>query len=60
MIQAGFENGIQDENNFQTQEIDFQNGADEDDAFKHWVQIIPLYFVQYRYTIQIQKLVTNF
>ena len=24
--------GIEDENNFRTQEIDFQNGADEDDA----------------------------
>ena len=34
MIQAEFENGIEDENenNFQMQEIDFQNGADEDDA----------------------------
>ena len=32
MIQAEFENGIKDENNFQIQEIDFQNGADEDDA----------------------------
>ena len=32
MIQAEFENGIEDENNFQIQEIDFQNGADEDDA----------------------------
>jgi len=30
--QAEFENGIEDENNFQTQEIDFQDGADEDDA----------------------------
>jgi hypothetical protein len=29
MIQAEFENGIEDENNFQ---IDFQNGIDEDDA----------------------------
>ena len=27
-----FENGIEDENNFQIQEIDFQNGIDEDDA----------------------------
>ena len=32
MIQAEFENGIEDESNFQIQEIDFQNGADEDDA----------------------------
>ena len=34
MIQAEFENGIEDENNFQiqVQEIDFQNGIDEDDA----------------------------
>jgi hypothetical protein len=36
MIQAEFENGIEDENNFQIQiqiqKIDFQNGADEDDA----------------------------
>ena len=32
MIQAEFENGIEDENNFQIQEIDFQNGIDEDDA----------------------------
>ena len=24
--------GIEDENNFQMQEIDFQNGADDDDA----------------------------
>jgi len=24
--------GIEDENNFQIQEIDFQNGADDDDA----------------------------
>ena len=32
MIQAEFENGIEDENNLQIQEIDFQNGADEDDA----------------------------
>ena len=32
MIQAEFENDIEDENNFQMQEIDFQNGADEDDA----------------------------
>ena len=33
MIQAEFENGIADENNFQIQqEIDFQNRADEDDA----------------------------
>ena len=32
MIQAKFENGIEDENNFQIQEIDFQNGIDEDDA----------------------------
>ena len=32
MIQAEFENGIDDENNFQIQEIDFQNGIDEDDA----------------------------
>ena len=36
MIQAEFEKGIEDENNFQiqVQEIDFQiqNGADEDDA----------------------------
>ena len=30
MIQAEFENGIEDENNFQIQEIDFQNGIDED------------------------------
>ena len=30
MIQAEFENG--DENNLRIQEIDFQNGADEDDA----------------------------
>ena len=30
--QAEFENGIEDENNFQIQEIDFQNGIDEDDA----------------------------
>ena len=42
MIQAEFENGIEDENNFQIQEINFQNGIDEDDAFKHRVQIIPL------------------
>ena len=28
MIRAEFENGIEDENNFQIQEIDFQNGAD--------------------------------
>ena len=32
MIQAEFENGIEDENNFQIQEIDFQNGAEGDDA----------------------------
>ena len=32
MIQAEFVNGIEDEINFQIQEIDFQNGADEDDA----------------------------
>ena len=32
MIQAEFENDVEDENNFQIQEIDFQNGADEDDA----------------------------
>jgi hypothetical protein len=32
MIQAEFENGIEDENSFQIQEIDFQIGADEDDA----------------------------
>ena len=32
MIQAEFENVIEDENNFQIQEIDFQSGADEDDA----------------------------
>ena len=32
MIQAEFENGIEDENNFQIQEIDFQNGIDEDGA----------------------------
>jgi hypothetical protein len=32
MIQAEFENGIEDENNYQIQEIDLQNGADEDDA----------------------------
>ena len=32
MIQAEYENGIEDENNFQIQEIDFQNGIDEDDA----------------------------
>ena len=32
MIQAEFENGIEDENNFQIQEIDFQNGIDEGDA----------------------------
>jgi hypothetical protein len=32
MIQAKFENGIENENNFQIQEIDFQNGIDEDDA----------------------------
>ena len=33
MIQAyQFKIGIEDENNFQIQEIDFQNGADEDDA----------------------------
>ena len=36
MIQAEFENGIEDENNFQIQiqiqEIDFQNGIDGDDA----------------------------
>ena len=32
MIQAEFENGIEDENNFQIQEIDFQNGIYEDDA----------------------------
>jgi hypothetical protein len=32
VIQAEFENGIEDENNLQIQEIDFQNGADEDDA----------------------------
>ena len=32
MIQAEFENGIEDENNFQIQEIEFQNGIDEDDA----------------------------
>ena len=32
MIQAEFENGIEDENNFQILEIDFQNGANEDDA----------------------------
>jgi hypothetical protein len=32
MIQAEFENGIEDENNFQIHEIDFQNRADEDDA----------------------------
>ena len=34
MIQAEFENGLEDENNFQIQiqEIDFQNRADEDDA----------------------------
>ena len=31
-IQAEFENGNEEENNFQIQEIDFQNGADEDDA----------------------------
>ena len=29
MIQAEFENGIEDENNFQMQKIDFQNGADD-------------------------------
>ena len=33
MMQAEFESGIEDENNFQSQEIDFQNGADEDDAY---------------------------
>ena len=32
MIQAEFENCIEDENNFQIQEIDFQKGIDEDDA----------------------------
>ena len=32
MLQAEFENGIEDENSFQIQEIDFQNGADEDDS----------------------------
>ena len=32
MIQAEFENDVEDENNFQIQEIDFQNGADEDYA----------------------------
>ena len=32
MIQAEFENGTEDENNFQIQEIDFQNWIDEDDA----------------------------
>jgi hypothetical protein len=32
MIQAEFENGIEDENNFQIQEIDFQNEAGDDDA----------------------------
>ena len=32
MIQAEFENGIEDENNFQMHEIDFQNGADEDES----------------------------
>ena len=32
MIQAEFKNGIEDENIFQIQEIDFQNGADEDDT----------------------------
>ena len=30
MIQAKFENGIEDENNFQIQKIDFQNEADDD------------------------------
>ena len=32
MIQAEFKNGIEDEKNFQKQDIDFQNGADKDDA----------------------------
>jgi hypothetical protein len=32
MIQAEFENGTEDENNFQIQELEFQNGADENDA----------------------------
>ena len=32
MIQAEFENGIEDENNFQIQETNFQNGIDEDHA----------------------------
>ena len=32
MIQAEFENGIEDENNFQIQEIDFQYGADEENT----------------------------
>ena len=32
MNQAEFENGIEDENNFQMQEFGFQNGVDEDDA----------------------------
>ena len=43
MIQAEFENGIEDENNFQIQEIDFQNGANEDD------RIVSVY------TVQLQK-----
>ena len=32
MIQAEFENGIEDVSNFQIQEIDFQNRADGDYA----------------------------
>ena len=32
MIQAEFENGIEDEHNFLIQEINFQYRADDDDA----------------------------
>ena len=44
-IQAEFENGIEDENNFQIQEIDFQNGADEDDAY---VSCLNYPFIEYK------------
>ena len=38
MIQAEFENGIEDENNFQIQEIDSQNGANEEN--KSWTKTL--------------------
>ena len=45
MIQAEFENGIEDENSFQIQEIDFQIGADEDDA---WALSTNYSFIEYK------------